>query len=435
MHLRGAPLSSVPGLVALDLAMHDADAAAPSRAGPLTDNMPSNRSRLRSSIARPLILAMLASITSAGLALPGCMFAQSDDLAPAEPLHVFVGTGTGDPGEGIYPFTFDAATGTLTPKGAVTPSLNPTYLTLSPDERTLYAVNEAGRSSTISAFQVDPETGALTLLNQQPAGGAGPCYVSTDATGAWVFVAHYVSGSVAVFPVAADGRLGEAVQVVQHAGTGPNAQRQDGPHAHYIHPDPQNRFVFVNDLGIDRVLIYPFDAATGRLDTANVREVPTAPGAGPRHLDVHPNGRFVYLINELDGTVTAFAYDAAEGQMTPLQTISAMPEGFDGHRQSADIHVHPSGRFLYASNRGGFDSIAIFAIDEATGRLTFVGHEEAVVWPRNFAIDPSGAFLLVGNRRANTIGVFRIDLATGRLTLVSEAADVPEPVCITFAAR
>lgn len=344
---------------------------------------------------------------------------------------VYIGTASGDSTEGIYALRFDPASGALSPIGKVAQVLNPSFLARSPDAQTLYAISES--SGSVLAYRVDAETGGLTLLNQQSTGGPGPAYVSMDQTGRWVLVANYGGGSVALLPVEADGRLGEATDVVQHEGSGPNAERQEGPHAHYIHTSPDNRYAYAADLGIDRVRIYTLDAENGSLMPASVQEAQTAPGAGPRHLDFHPSGRYAYLMNELDATVTAFSYDAERGALTPTQTLSSLPEDFEGFNKSADIHVHPSGRWLYASNRGDFDSIAIFSIDEATGQLTAAGHQsEGIDWPRNFAIDPSGRYMLVANREANEVRVFEINAETGQLTPTAHYAEMPEPTNVTF---
>lgn len=347
---------------------------------------------------------------------------------------VYVGTGTGDDTGGIFSFLFDGESGVLTPEHDAVPLMNPTYLTLSPDQRYLYSVSETD-SGTVSAYRIDPESGALTLLGTRSVHGAAPCYISTDATGAWVLVANYVNGNVASFPVQDDGSLGEAAEVVPHQGTlGSHTERQEAPHAHYIRMDPQNRFALATDLGIDEVRAYPLDLETGSFRADSAAIYTAAPGSGPRHLDFHPNGRFVYLVGELTGTVSVLAYDAETGALSEVQTLSTLPDGFEGLNISADVHVHPNGRFLYVSNRGDSDNLAIFAIDEETGLLGLAGYQdEGVVWPRNFAIDPSGEYLLVAKRRADEITVFHIDQATGLLTPTGYNIAVPAPTCIQFA--
>ena len=359
--------------------------------------------------------------------------ASPEDSAASQLL--YVGTASGDPEAGVYAFHFDPAAGTLSRAGSVTQILNPSFLARSPAGPFLYAVSESPETGTVSAYRIDAETGALAFLNRQPSGGAGPAYVSTDQTGRWVLAANYGSGSVALLPAGEDGRLGEAADVVQHEGSGPNPERQEGPHAHYVHVGPDNRYAYATDLGTDEVLIYPFDAENGRLNAEEAQAIATPPGAGPRHLDFYPDGRYVYLVNELAGTVTAYARDAATGGLTSLQTLSTLPEDFDGENKSADLHIHPSGQWLYVSNRGDADGIAIFSIDEETGQLTPAGYQrEGIRWPRNFAITPSGEHLLVANRRANEVVVFRLDQETGQLTSTGQRAEVPEPTNITFVA-
>ena len=358
-------------------------------------------------------------------------------MTPADSTNsylLYIGTGTDDPEEGIHALRFDATTGVLTrARESVVPLLNPTFLALSPDARFLYAISESAQMGSVHAYQVDGATGALTFLNKQSTGGRGPAYVSTDQTGRWLLVANYGGGSVALLPVAENGQVEAAVDVVAHTGAGPRQDRQEAPHAHYVHVSPDNRYAYAADLGIDRVRVYTLDSAQRSLTSETPREVVTAPGAGPRHLDFHPNGRYAYLVNELDGTVTAYTYDAATGDLTALQTLSALPDGFDQHNQSADIHVHPSGRWLYVSNRGDYDSIAVFAIDAVTGHLTATGYQdEGIHWPRNFAIDPTGRFLLVANRHADEVNVFEIDLETGYPAPTPHRIAVPGPTNITF---
>ena len=355
------------------------------------------------------------------------------ETGPSGP-RVYVGTGSGDPAGGIHAFRFDSTDGTLTQSQPVTPLLNPTYLALGRDEAHLYSVRETTDSATVHAFDVDPGSGVLTEINAVPAEGGAPCYVSVDRTGQWVFVANYVGGNVAVFPTRDDGGLGPATQVVQHTGSGADPDRQAAPHAHYVRADPLNRYVFVADLGIDQVRIYPFDADTGRLNTANARVVSTPPGTGPRHLAFHPSGDYVYLVGELSGTVTVYEYDAGTGRMAAVQTVSTVPEGFEGAARSADIHVHPNGDVLYVSNRGEANDIVHYRIDDETGRLSVAGRQDTSIrWPRNFALSPGGEYLLVANRRADAVTVYRVDPSTGALTFTGTSVAVPEPTKIEFA--
>jgi 6-phosphogluconolactonase len=349
-------------------------------------------------------------------------------------LRVYVGTYTDGESTGIYLLRLDLASGTLTEGGAVAETRNPSFLAIHPSQRFLYAVNEIGdyngtKSGAVSAFAIDPQTGGLTLLNQESSRGSGPCHLSVDRAGKNVLVANYGGGSIAVLPIRPDGRLGPATAFVQHEGRSVTP-RQNAPYAHSIHVDPAGRFVFAADLGLDKILIYRYDAGQGTLAPHDPSAVAVAPGAGPRHFAFHPNGRVAYLINEIDSTVTAFRFDPATGALTPLHTLSTLPQGFEGHSSTAEIQVHPSGKFLYGSNRG-HDSIALFAIDPDTGLLTAIGHPPTRgKTPRNFAIDPTGAYLLAANQESGTVVLFRIDPQTGHLTPTGEEAHVPKPVCV-----
>lgn len=350
-------------------------------------------------------------------------------------LWVYVGTYTGGKSQGIYRFSLDRATGKLTPAGVVPATNNPSFLAIHPNRRFLYAVNETGnfngqKSGAVSAFAIDAQTGNLTLLNQQPSRGDGPCHLAVDKSGKSVLVANYGGGSVAALPVGADGKLGPATAFIQHAGSSVNPRRQEGPHAHCILLDRDNRLAFSADLGLDKILIYRFDPARGTLVAHSPPAATVAPGSGPRHFAFHPNSRFAYVINELLSTVTAFRYDSRKGVLETLQTISTLPPGFSGNNSTAEIAVHPSGKFLYGSNRG-HDSIAIFAVDSSSGRLTLVGHEPTQgKTPRNFAVDPSGSYLLAANQDSDSVVVFRIDPATGKLRPTGQSVEVPMPVCI-----
>jgi 6-phosphogluconolactonase len=363
---------------------------------------------------------------------------------------VYIGTYTCDvphgrgKAEGIYLGRYDPASGALTPLGLAARAVNPAFLALDPERRYLYAVGEVGGADgqphgIVSAFARDPATGALTLLDQQSSHGVGPCHVSVDRTGKLVLVANYRSGSVAALPIRDDGSLREATDVVQHHGSSINPTRQEGPHAHSITPDPENRHALVADLGLDKVMIYRLDPARGKLSPADPPSIDLKPGAGPRHLDFHPSGRFLYVVDELDSTVSAFAYDAERGLAnrtgegtSPFQTISTLPDGFTGENWCADVHVHPSGRYLYASNRG-HDSLAVFAIDQGTGRLRrLTTQSTGGQTPRNFAVDPAGRFLLAANQDSDTVVTFRLDEATGHLMPTGHVAASPTPVCIRF---
>jgi 6-phosphogluconolactonase len=269
-------------------------------------------------------------------------------------------------------------------------------------------------------------------LNQQDSGGSGPCHISADATGKCLLVANYGSGSVAELPIHADGRLGEATTVRRHAGSGANPQRQAGPHAHFILPSPDNRFTLDCDLGLDKIFINHLDANAGKLTAGEPPFAVAAPGSGPRHLVFSPDGRFVYVINEMGGTITVFSYATANAAMTEVQTISTLPKDFSGKNTAAEIAVHPNGKFLYASNRG-HDSIAVFAVNQQTGQLTFVEHQPTLGHtPRHFAIDPTGRWLLAENQTSSSVVVFAIDRDTGKLKPTGQTVELGSPVCAVF---
>ena len=364
-------------------------------------------------------------------------FAGFASSAPPRAVRVYVGTYTDGASEGIYQLRLDLATGALSREGAPTKAVNPSFLALHPSGRFLYAVNEVGErrgdpGGAVSAFAVDPRTGALRFLNTQPSGGAAPCHITVDKEGRNVLVANYGGGSVAVLPLLADGRLRTASTVVLHEGKSVNPERQQGPHAHSITLDPGNAFALAADLGMDKVLGYRFDGRQGTLSATLPASLP--PGSGPRHLAFHPDGRRAFVINELLSTVTAFDYDSGTGALSERQTISTLPAGFQGANFTAEVVVHPDGRFLYGSNRG-HDSVAIFAIDAASGRLSPAGHRSTRGnWPRHFAIDPTGAYLLAANQRSDSVVVFRIDRATGQLEPVGAPFALPRPVCLRMVA-
>lgn len=363
--------------------------------------------------------------------------AQSDQTSPngKAAFLVYVGTYTKQESKGIYAYRFQPATGKLTPVGLVAETENPSFLTLHPNRRFLYAVNEIAnyegqKAGSVSAFSVDGKTGKLTFLNKVSTRGTVPCHLVVDKSGKCLVVANYGSGSVAAFPVKDDGSLGEASAFVQHSGASAGP-RQKGPHAHMVQLSADNRFVLVPDLGLDQVITYRLNPLQGTL-TAEGAPAEVTPGAGPRHLAFHPNGAFDYLINEMGSAVTAFGYDPAHGALSQLQTISTLPAGFTGINNSAEVEVHPNGRFLYASNRG-HDSIAVFAIDARNGTLTLIGQVPTEgKTPRNFAIDPTGAYLLAANQDSGNIVPFRIDAKTGRLTPTGGEVKVPQPVCLIF---
>jgi 6-phosphogluconolactonase len=351
---------------------------------------------------------------------------------------VFVGTSTGGgKSKGIYRFAFDPETGRAEGLALAAETANPTFLAIHPSARFLYAVNaiadfQGQRTGAVSAFALDPRSGALTFLNQQPSAGAGPCHVFLDGAGKHALIANYGGGSVAALPIGADGRLQPPSSSIQHRGSSVNPQRQEGPHAHSINLGPSGRFALAADLGLDKVLVYRFDPEKGSLAPHDPPSSPLKPGAGPRHLAFHPSGRFAYVINELDSTVTAFRWDAGKGTLEKIHTVPTLPDGSAGENYPSEIVVHPSGRFVYGSNRG-HDSIAIFAADAETGRLTPKGHQPSGgMWPRNFVIDPSGAWMIVGNQNSDNVLVFRIDPGRGTLSRIGEPFEAPAPICFRF---
>jgi 6-phosphogluconolactonase len=363
--------------------------------------------------------------------------------SPKDKYLLFVGTYTEKGSKGIYAYRFDAASSELTPLGVAAETANPSFLAIDPSRRFLYAVNEVQKykgasSGSVSAFAINRQTGKLSLLNEVASRGADPCYIAFDKTGKYALVANYTGGSAAVFPVRgggrADGYLGQSSAFVQHAGSSVNRERQEGPHAHWIETTPDNRFAIAVDLGLDKLLVYRFDAKTGSLTANAPPYAKLDPGAGPRHLAFHPNGKFAYVVNELQSSITAFSYDSSHGALHALKTVSTLPKGFSGSNDTAEIQVHPSGKFLFASNRG-HDSIAVFAIDSNTGALTLIDHFPTQgKTPRNFEIDPTGKFLFVANQDTNNIVIFRIDPNSGRLTPTGQTLNVLSPVCLKFMA-
>lgn len=349
----------------------------------------------------------------------------------AEDWLAYIGTYTSGASKGIYVARYATETGTLTPIGLAAPSVSPSFLAVHPSGRTLYAVNESRRyngltnSGSVSAFSIDRSTGALTLLNVVPSRGADPCHLSPDRTGRWLFVANYSGGSVAVFPIRDDGSLGEASQLVQFTGsTKADPVRQEGPHAHSVDISPDNQTLYVSDLGNDRIVTFAFDATTGTLRQR--AHTMLEPGTGPRHLAFSRDRRYLYSLGELTATITTFT-----AAMEEIQTISTLPKDYAGPKSGAEIAVDPSGRFLYASNRG-HNSIAIFMIDAEQGRLTPTGHvATGGKTPRFFAIDPAGAHLIAANQDSQNLTVFAVDPDTGRLTHQS-SLEVFEPVSLVF---
>jgi 6-phosphogluconolactonase len=363
-----------------------------------------------------------------------------DTLAtPTGTCLVYVGTYTGEKSKGIYAYRLDLASGRCESLGVAAELKSPSFLAVHPNRKFLYSVNEISDFNNkpaggVSALAIDGATGKLTLLNQQSSGGEGPCHLVVDHSGQTVLVANYGGGSVAALPVGTDGRVDPAASVIQHAGSSVNPQRQKEPHAHSINVDPGNRFAFAADLGLDKVLVYRLYPATSMLTANDPPAVSVKPGSGPRHFAFHPSGRFAYVINEILCTVTAFAYDAQRGRLTERQTISTLPEGdaLKPEYSTAEVQVHPSGKFVYGSNRG-HDSVTVFAVDDATGTLRTVENKSTGgKTPRGFGIDPTGQFLLAGNQDSHKVVLFRIEPQTGRMTATGEELQVGSPVCVKF---
>jgi 6-phosphogluconolactonase len=375
-----------------------------------------------------------AILLAAGATLRG------DAPSKATNYWVYFGTYTGKDSKGIYRAEFDAQSGKLSNLALAGEVASPSFLAIRSDGKFLYAVGEISnfggkKEGAVNAFAIDPKTGDLTLLNQQPSGGSGPCHVVLDRTGKHVLVANYGGGSVASLPIGDDGKLGPPASVIQHRGKSVNPSRQQGPHAHSINIDASNRIVAAADLGLDQVLLYRFDATTGKLTPNDPPHAAVAPGAGPRHFAFHPTSPYAYVINELGNTVTVFDFDAGKGSLTSKQDITTLPADWTKASYTAEVVAHPNGKFLYGSNRG-HNSIAAFRIDSLSGKLTLVGIQgEGIKTPRNFAIDPTGKFLLVGNQDSNSIAVFAIDQTTGALTPAGSPFAVPMPVCVRFLAK
>ena len=348
--------------------------------------------------------------------------------------YLITGTYTKGKSEGLYVLNFNEADGSLKEISSIKSS-NPSFVAVSKDQRFVYAVNENGKDDNggeISAFSFDKSTGKLTALNQKFTKGDHPCYVDIDKTGKWVFAGNYSSGTLSVFPVAADGSLGEATTTIKHTGSSANKDRQEKPHVHCTIISPDNKFLFVPDLGIDKVMIYAFNAQTGKLTPAPKPFFKAKPGAGPRHLTFHPNGKFAYLIEELTGQVIAFTY--RNGKLTQLQQTASTPRGQKGFAGSADIHVSGDGKYLYASNRGDFNDLAYYKINPVTGKLSIVGFQSTLGnAPRNFTLSPGGNYLLVGNQESDAVVVFKRDAKTGGLSETGTQLEIGKPVCLKWA--
>ncbi len=353
-------------------------------------------------------------------------------LSGVTALDVYFGTYTAkSKSEGIYRSTLDMKTGKLLEPELAVKAGNPSFIEIHPNGKFLYAVTE-GKAGTVVAYAIDP-AGKLKLLNECASGGSGPCHLAIDRGGRALLVANYSSGSIASIPINTDGTLSATpVSVIQHKGSSVNPKRQKDPHAHSMNFSPDERFVFAADLGLDKIMIYKMDTATGRMEANTPAFATVKPGAGPRHLTFSPDGRFAYVINELDETMTAYAYDAKSGALTEIQHISTLPGDFKGVSWCAEVRVHPGGKFLYGSNRG-HDSIVIYKIDPEKGTLTLSGFQNAGIKnPRNFNLDPSGRFCVVANQDSDSVCTFRINSETGALEPVGGSITVGKPVCVRF---
>jgi len=357
-------------------------------------------------------------------ALPAFMPAR----ASAQQELVFVGSGT----KNIDAFRLDLAAGVLTPLGQAAAIEHPSFICVSPNHRFLYSVTEGGRaaSSSVTAFAIDAVAGKLTFLNRQPVGGSGPCYVEVDVSGKNALVANYNSGSFAAFPLSTNGELQPMSAFIQDEGSSIDPARQEGPHGHCLAAGPGGRLAYGCDLGLDKVMIFKFDPGHGTLVSNQPAFAQVRPGAGPRHIAFAPDGRWAFVINEMASTLTAFRLDAARGALREIQTVSTLPEGFSGQNTGAEVAVHPSGKYVYASNRGD-DSIAVFGWNARSGRLAFIERiSTGGKTPRQFEIDPTGRYLLAANQNSNNVVVFRIDAATGRLQPTGSQVTSDNPMCV-----
>ncbi|MEO8174124.1 MAG: lactonase family protein [Sediminibacterium sp.] len=354
-----------------------------------------------------------------------CVFSLS-----AQDFYMFVGTYTSGKSKGIYVYKFNANNGEVQYVSNTDSSANPSFLAIAPDGKHLYAVNEINRSQAglVAAYDFDPATGKLSFINQQSSGSENPCHISITKNGKWLAVANYSGGSLATFPVNADGSLQPFSQHIVHTGKGFNPQRQEKPHVHSVFFSPDEKYLLSPDLGLDQVFVYQFNTKAVKPLTPAVN-AKTEPGMGPRHLDFSPDGKYMYVIEEMGGAVDVYAYK--NGVTSFIQRIASHPADFKGQPGSADIHVSPDGKFLYASNRGTENNIAIYSINTATGRLINVGYQSTMgEGPRNFMIDPTGNYLLAANQKTNNIVVFKRDLATGLLQQTLQQIEVPNPVCL-----
>jgi 6-phosphogluconolactonase len=360
---------------------------------------------------------------------------------PVEPF-VYIGTYTSKGSKGIYVYRLKtrnlevSQNITLDPLGLAAETENPSFLEVDHERRLLFAVNEGDTfngkpTGAVSAFRIQPD-GRLTLINQVASGGKGPCHLVLDKDRKHILVANYGGGSVAAIPVAEDGKLSEPSDVKQHEGKSVNAKRQEAPHAHCVMMSPDNRFAYVCDLGLDKVIIYKFDAKSGKITPNEPAFVQTKPGAGPRHMTFRPDGKFAYVLNELDSTVSTFAVDSQTGALQEVQTISTLPGYYDGPNTAAEIQMHPSGKWVYTSNRGN-ETIILFNIDAEKGTLTWVEEQNTGgKTPRHFGLEPNPRHMIICNQNTDTVLISRIDAGNGRLKPSGVFTKVSSPACGVF---
>ena len=370
------------------------------------------------------MIKSIVSFVLLNLSLSLNLFSQSNEK------YLIIGSYTKDSTDGIYVYKFNTSTGENSFVSSVKTS-NPSYLVVSPNNQYVYSVNEDDPGH-VTSFVFNKPNKKLLQKNQQPSHGRHPCYISIDKTGKWVVVGNYSSGTVAVYPVNKDGSLGNATDSVLHEGSSVNSERQESAHVHATVFSKNNKTIYVPDLGMDKVMLYNLDSKSGKFKEFNPPFVMTEPGAGPRHIDIHPNGTYAYLMEELTGAVSGYKIEK-DGYLSLLQNISGLPRDFTGDIGSADIHVSPDGKFLYCSNRGESNTIGIFSIDPATGELTWIDHQSTLgKTPRNFNFDPTGNFLLVANQNSNDIVIFKRDKQTGLLTDTGKRINVYKPVCLKW---
>jgi 6-phosphogluconolactonase len=361
------------------------------------------------------------------------LFAQKKDETP-KTYDLLIGTYTTGESKGIYVYRFYTETGKMAYLNEVDGIDNPSYICIAKNNKFVYSVNEIGadRKGSISSFSFEPKYGKIELINKQPSTGTGPCYISVDKAQKHVFVANYASGALSLLPVNKDGSLAPVIQTIQDSGHGANKTRQEGPHVHTAMLSPDEKYLLYTDLGTDKLNVYRYKSGQDQpLTPAEPSSIDVLPGHGPRHLDFTPDKKFMYLITEMGSIIYVYDYDGPKSKQ--LEAISILPDGFKGTTGAADIHVSPDGKFLYASNRGDANEIIVFAINTDTGRLTFVERKPSMgKAPRNFAIDPSGNFLLVANQNTNDVFVYRINKLTGKLTLTGSKITVGNPSCLKF---